>query len=95
MSLQPFSDPFVQNDVGAEYGRYVRSYASEHHLVEAHLFEKDGKLVVYITKSAGVSVAEAQRVAGEALQQHQAGGGQEKQTQVVLDGYSLGRSGSL
>jgi hypothetical protein len=59
------------------------------------LFEKDGKLVVYVTKSAGVSVAEAQRVAGEALRQHQAGGEQERQTEVVFDGYSLGRSGSL
>lgn len=95
MALERFRDPFVQNDVGPDYGSYVCSYASEHHLVEAHLFEKDGKVVVYVTKSAGVPVAEAQRVAEEALRQHQADSGRKEQTEVVYDGYSLGRSGSL
>ncbi|MBI3201454.1 MAG: hypothetical protein HYZ29_07920 [Myxococcales bacterium] len=93
MALERFRDPFVQNDVGPDYGSYVCSYASEHHLVEAHLFERNGKIVVYVTKSSGVPVAEAQRVAEEAVVQHQVG--QSANPEFVYDGYSLGRSGSL
>jgi hypothetical protein len=93
MSFERFTDSFVANEVGSVYGRYLTSYATEHHLVEVHLFDRNGELVVYITKSPGVSVAAAQLAASEAVRQHT--GGSSTKTEVVYDGYSLGRSGSL
>ncbi len=94
MALERYIDMFVQNEVGGDFGSYVASYATEHHLVEVHVFERDGKLAVYVTKSSGVPVAEAQRVAHEAVEAHTTGTGY-SDAEVVYDGYSLGRSGSL
>lgn len=91
-----YSDPLATFDFGSEHGEYVVSYATEHHLVEAHIFRKDGHVVVYVTKSPGVSVAAAQQVADAAVQQYVAGASAGVQDmKVVYDGYSLGRSGSL
>ncbi len=87
-------DMFVQNEVGRDFGSYVASYATEHHLVDVHVFERNGKLTVFVTKSSGVPVAKAQRVAQEALQAH-TNGTSFTDAEVVYDGYSLGRSGSL
>jgi hypothetical protein len=94
MPLERFTDPFVHNEVAGRYGAYVVSFATEHHLVEAHLFREDGKLIVYVTKSPGVPVSTAQAVAREAVKQFLLGS-PAADTEVVYDGYSLGRSGSM
>ena len=95
MTLEKFADLFVAGEVAGKYGDYLVSFASENHMVEAHLFSKAGKLVVYVTKSSGVPVSQAQAVAREAVKRYISGSPAPDAAEVVYDGYSLGRSGSL
>ena len=67
MQLERYTDAFVANEVGNARGRYVISYATAHRLVEVHLFDRGGDLVVYVTKAAGVSAAAAQLAATDAI----------------------------
>jgi hypothetical protein len=57
----------------------------------------DHRLMVYVTKSPGVPVAEAAEAAQAAVAEFQQPGGTRSSSppQVVYDGYSIGASGSI
>ena len=98
MELQRYRDEFAEFEVGDQLGKYLVSYATDGHLVEIHLFKSDEGLVVYVTKSPGVPMAEAQQVARQVVTQFQAsqeGRDVTGNPKTVYDGYSMGRSGSL
>jgi hypothetical protein len=100
MSITPYKDEVVPLEIGERYGAYVRSYATEHHRVEVHLFKKDARVTAFVTKSTAVAVAEAHAAVEEAVEAYTRSlslppGPRPAPADVVYDGYSLGRSGSI
>ncbi len=101
MTVTPYKDEVVPLEIGERYGAYLRSYATQHHLVEVHLFQKDALVTAFVTKSPMVAVAEAHAAVREAVEAHTRslslppGRPPPAQADVVYDGYSLGRSGSV
>ena len=90
----------VPLEIGERYGAYVLSYATEHHRVEVHLFEKDARVTEFVTKSPTVAVAEAHAAIHEAVEAYTRSlslprGPRPAPADIVYDGYSLGRSGSI
>lgn len=59
----------LPDEVGAQFGRYVRSYQDESRRVEVHVFadDKNGLTTAYVIKSPSVSVAHAHAVVLESL----------------------------
>lgn len=90
VTLERYNDPLAVSEAPEGIGEYVASFAYDGHLVDVHVFRQGAELQAYVVKSGGVPVAIAQRVAREVLAQLE-----QPAAQVVYDGYSLGRSGSL
>ena len=68
MSFRRYHNEDVPLEVGDRYGRYEASLSADDVGVEVHFFRGVDDLNVYVTKSPGVTVATAQRVAKLAVE---------------------------
>ncbi len=66
-----YMDEDVPVEVGGQYGRYEASLSADGFGVEVHFFRQGGELIVYVTKSPGVTMATAQRVAMSAVEHYE------------------------
>lgn len=71
MNFRRYTDEDVPLEVGGLYGRYEASLSADEFGVEIHFFRGATDLNVYVTKSPGVTVATAQRVAKQAIEQYE------------------------
>ena len=98
MELTQYQDEFVPHEMSHRLGQYLVSYATEHHLVEVHFFKADDRISVYVTKSPGVSVADAHAVVeaakGRFAADHPPSPPGTETPRVVWDGYGMNVSGS-
>ncbi|MBI4955205.1 MAG: hypothetical protein HY908_24490 [Myxococcales bacterium] len=97
LSLTRYQDEFAAGDFGDEFGSYLVSYATEHHLVEVHLFQAaNGELVVFVTKSPGVRVADVREPVSAAVEQFLADRATTRPSiRYVYDPSGMAVSGSL
>lgn len=70
VTFRRYRDRDIPLEVGDQYGDYEESLAVDEHGVEIHFFRKNGELNVYVTKSPGVTVAMAQRLAKLAIAEY-------------------------
>jgi hypothetical protein len=78
-----FHDEAFKRDVGASYGRYVTSFESDHHQVHAHLFEREGYLVAYVSFAPGYDRGRAKDVYASRLSEYAREHGYAEKLQLI------------
>lgn len=90
--LESYDDPFVVAETGSAQGTYVRSYRYQGGLVEVHLFRLGDQWSAFLTKAPGFPLREAEPIADAAYRIETS---RADRVRIVIDPYSLPRTGSL
>src|SRR5882762_7609285 len=97
--MHSYTDEDVPLEMGGRFGTYLRSYAAEDQRVEVHFFRTPtNRLTAFVTKAPTVAVAAAHAAIREAMELFTRSPDAEPSPlppDVVYDGYSIGRSGSI
>lgn len=90
--MEAYADSFVVEETGGALGEYVCSYRRADERITVHLFRAGTHWTAFLVPTAGCSLAEAEAFVDAA---YRAETRREDRVRIVIDPYSLPRTGSV